>query len=270
MELLAVAAVAFIAYLYGTGRLSGIGGVGGGSYLGGVQQGPDLSFGQNQSFIAAGSQRAYDPTAGYIDQATQAANAIPVAGPVISAAISTIGGAFLAAHTARLKGAIAENQLIPTTVAAFDADLQAIAAAWNAGTITRQQALDYLSAMNSNIYSFMKGNATGPGRAWLDQAGKGLTSTQPGASWPNIPLPCGKACTAECCVYYSALNPVLGMFYQWIDGGIPGIARNWGFYSSISGTSLTMNVLEVYPPTGQYAQAYGTFSRPQYQITVRA
>lgn len=266
MELVAIAAVAFIAYLYGTGRLSGIGGVGG-SYLGGVPQGPDLSFGQNQPFTPAGAERAYDPTAGYVQQAAQALNAaIPGAGTVLS----DIAAPFLAAHTARLKGAIAENQLIPTTVQAFDADLQAIAAAWNAGTITRQQALDYISAMNSNIYSYMKGNATGPGRAWMDQTGKGLASTQPGASWPNLPLPCGKSCTAECCVYYSALNPVLGMFYQWINGGVPGINRNWGFYSAISGTSLTMNVLEVYPPTGQYAQAYGNFSRPQYQITVRA
>jgi hypothetical protein len=300
MELIFIGALsAAVVYLFATGRL--------GNATGANQAAQGYQVAQSSQPTNEQIATALDQNLSTQWQGGQAPTQSPSGQPsvtgagssVLSAAVTAAPFAAAAAvvgfaasvisaqHAANLKGAISENKLIPTTVQAFDADLQQLAKLFNAGKITKAQAAAYIAQMNANIYQFMRSNATAPtsagsgsvlsivglgggspGRAWLDQPGKGLASTKPGASWPNAPLPCGKLCTAECCVYYSALNPVLGMLYQWFNEGPVGVNRNWGFFTgTLSNKTITATVLTVYPPTGQYAAMYGTFQRPAYNLT---
>jgi hypothetical protein len=188
-----------------------------------------------------------------LNESVAAAGAIPIVG----AAVSAVAQVLLAQHTARLKGAIAENQLIPTTVEAFDADMAEAAAAYNAGTATKAQVIAALQAIDAQVHAYMKSNATGPGRAWNDSP-----------PMTNGQTPCNKTCTAECCVYWNDLRPAIygaGVFDNGTTGAISAI--NGQSKSGISTTGgatcpTCCYVPEVYPPVGN--SAYGTYSRAAY------
>lgn len=190
--------------------------------------------------------------------------------PIIGAAIGAVAQILLGQHTARLKGAIAENQLIPGSVQAFDADIVQIVTAYNNGTATAQQCITALQQMNTQLYNYMKGNATGPGRAWRDCASSnGCT--------------CNNGCTAECCVYWGDLyaaiyggNYSAGMIpsLQTLAGlpvtplpplnGQPAIAN-----SGISNGSVTKTRASVFIPAVSAPEAaYGNFSRAGYSVVL--
>jgi hypothetical protein len=173
---------------------------------------------------------------------------IPIAGPIIAAA-AAVAQVLLAQHTARLKGAVAENQLLPQCVTAFDNDLQELADAYNAGQANAAACVAALSSMQTSLYTFMKGNATGPGRAWKDLGPTGLGT---GASM------CNKSCTTECCTFYDDFQPAIITAQGILNG-----TQQPNVYAKKTTNGWMLTVPEVYPPPAQY----GNFSRPSYQVT---
>jgi hypothetical protein len=91
---------------------------------------------------------ATDPTVGSTiaeegqagSSVAQAANAIPVAGPIISTAINAILGPLLGASKARAQAATNENAAVAGLIPQFDQQIAAIFAAVNNGTLTPAQA----------------------------------------------------------------------------------------------------------------------------------
>jgi hypothetical protein len=183
------------------------------------------------------------------------ATAIPIAGAVIGAVTQIL----LAQHTARLKGAISENQLIPTSVQAFDADIAELVTAYNAGQVPvlsngqSPTCATAIQQMDQSLYSYMKGNATGPGRAWTDVPG-----ANPPISTNAVPA-CGKACTAECCVFWNDMNNVLAEINRYLTG-----QPAQTILTQKTATGCNFTIPEVVQPPKQY----GTFSRASYTINL--
>jgi hypothetical protein len=199
-----------------------------------------------------------------IGAAAGVGSAFATAIPVVGAVVGVVANILLAQHTARLKGAIAENQLIPATVQAFDADIQELVAAYNGGQVVVESngscpaAATAVQQMATSLYSYMKGNATGPGRAWTDnQGGTNPISTSQSPS-------CNKACTAECCIFYNDMNNILHVLYLFFTSGGSFSEAHGALTVSDGPPSWTFTVPEVVQPPAQY----GTFSRASYQITL--
>jgi hypothetical protein len=190
-----------------------------------------------------------------------ASQAFSQAVPIVGAVVGAVANILLAQHTARLKGAIAENQLIPTSVQAFDADIQELVSAYNSGAIgvnangTSSTAATALMQMDSSLYSFMKGNATGPGRAWKDasMAGGSPIST---TSAPS----CNSACTAECCVFWNDMNNIMADIYAYLTTGTP--------MGTVLSTMVQGGIKFTIPEVVQPPPKYGTFQRASYSITL--
>jgi hypothetical protein len=258
MEILGIVIALF--FLVKSGGLAALGLPGGNSVPGvPVSTGFELTPQQAQFEFGQAGQLAQSVNAG-INVGEQAANTATKAAasagdisqtfataiPIIGSAVAAVAGILLAQHTARLKGAIAENQLIPATVKAYDADIQEIAAAFNSGQITAQQAISYLHQVDQSIYSYMKANATGPGTAWREGGGA-----------------CDKGCTTECCIYYNDLHAgIFGapVFANGTVGMIPVLSGSGGQPST--GHARQVYIPKVYPPPPQY----GTFTREAYWI----
>lgn len=165
--------------------------------------------------------------------------------PIVGAAISTVVNILLGQHTARLKGAIAENQLIPACVTAYDNDITEIVSAYKAGKATAAQCISALNQVNTSLYSYMKSNATGPGRSWRE------CGSADGCG-------CNSGCTAECCIYW-------GNLYAGIFGSKQASDNNaTGLIDALSSGHGRAYIPKVYPP----AAKYGTFSRAAYFVTV--
>jgi len=184
--------------------------------------------------------------------------------PVIGEAVAAVADIFLAQHTARLKGAISENQLIPTVVNAYDSDLREIVSAFNSGSATRSQCAAAIYQMWNSIHSYMKSNATGPGRAWRDFGGI-----------DQIPhgFACDKSCTAECCVFWIDMHPAMANLYSFWSTGKPLEVSNnnyTGWPPTNNGKTLSdgidIKIITVQPPNNP---AYGNFSRSGYTLTLR-
>ena len=159
-----------------------------------------------------------------------------------------VGIAELTQHSARLAGAKAENTAIPPAVAAFDADMQAISTAYNAGEINAQTAIQALTALDNNLYQNLSALVGKPGTAW----GAPHRSMTDGAG-----ATCNKSCTAACCLYSNNIHPPIVVAIQALNGGTPTI-----FYQK-AGNGFILTVNEVYPPDDS---AYGTFTRPSYTL----
>src|SRR5271163_3407953 len=170
----------------------------------------------------------------------------------LGASALKIGIAELAAHSARLAAAKSENAGIPPVVAAFDADVAAIVAAYNNGQANASTCIQACQSVDANIQSNLKANITKngvaiPGTAWT--AATGLAGK------------CDKTCTAGCCVYYGDLGPVLSLM-QIAMGGAGG---SWGRNDkrlTLTTTGGTIQVPEV------FASKYGGQNRPAYTITL--
>jgi hypothetical protein len=181
--------------------------------------------------------------------------------PIVGAAVGAVANILLAQHTARLKGAIAENQLIPASVQAFDADISELVAAYNGGTVpvslsngSSPACATAIQQMDTSLYSYMKSNATGPGRAWTDVPG-----ANPPISTNNVPA-CNKACTAECCVFWNDLNNIMAEMNRFFTGQ----ATQTILSKRISSNQMQFTIPAVIQPPPQY----GTFARSSYNVTL--
>lgn len=213
------------------------------------QLGSELSAGINlgTQLATSLSKSSSDNGSGSGSSSDQSAFATTIG--QVAGVVGQVAQVLLAQHTARLKGAIAENQLIPATVNAFDADMRQIADAYNSKQATAAQCISALRQMDQSIYNYMKSNAVGPGRAWRE------------TSAPYTPA-CNKGCTTECCIYYNDIKRAIydpgtsagGTFGGGVMGMIPVLQKGSG----------TVYVPKVYPPPAQY----GNFSRETYQLTL--
>jgi len=197
------------------------------------------------SGISLGTQAA-------TDIANSAGSSFSQAIPIIGGVVSTVAGILLGQHTARLKGAIAENQLIPQCTQAFDADISELIAGWNGGQVTAKEFQAAAAQMDANLYKFMKGNATGPGRSWSGSQ-KSMNDGSGAA--------CTKSCTTECCAYYNDYHPALVILSQLAGGATLNDPR----VQPTSGGWL-VTIPEVYPPPAQY----GNYTRPAYTVTMQS
>jgi hypothetical protein len=210
----------------------------------------------NVQTLASTGTKAATSIASSAGAASTFATAIPVVGAVIGAVAQVL----LAQHTARLKGAISENQLIPQSVQAFDADIADLVTAYNGAQVpvnsdgTSPTCATAVIQMDMALFTFMKGNATGPGRAWTNNnAGSTPINSTQGPS-------CNSSCTAECCVFYNDMNNILAVLYQFFTTG----AKTTTVLSSPIASGMQFTVPEVVQPPPQY----GTFSRAKYTITL--
>jgi hypothetical protein len=265
MELLIIAGL--LVYLISRGGMVGLTTGSGATYAAG-QVSPFNSagqfalqqVGQESQEINAGIGLGVTVASDFAKAGSQFAQAIPVIGQAVSA----VANILLAQHTARLKGAIAENQLIPSSVQAFDADIKGIVGAFNAGQATASQCAAACYQVWNALHDYMRQNATGPGRAWREIDG-GISSLSPSSP------PCDKACTAECCVFWSNFHPLLANLYSFFSTGKPllvgGGSRYTGWPSTNGATGpYTLNVLVVSPPNNP---AYGNYSRAAYTLTLQ-
>jgi hypothetical protein len=181
---------------------------------------------------------------------------------VATAAISSVLTQ-LTQHSARLAAAKAENTAIPPVVAAFDADLAAIGAAFSQGQITATQAAQAIQELDQNIYQNLHGLVGKPGTAWQAPAPVSMTQ-DPGA-------PCNTSCTVSCCVYLNDLHsPLVAAYMYLLSGNLSAVTANaqpWltsQYGGSISAQGFVLGVPKVYPPDDP---AYGTFTRPAYSVS---
>jgi len=172
------------------------------------------------------------------------------------AAAAAVGGLIsqITQHSARLAAAKAENSAIPPAVQAFDADLQAIAAAYAQGKATPIQVVLAVTQLAYNVYGNLHGLVGKPGTAWPANA-PAPTPTSLAGLGPGIP--CNTKCTAACCLFYNDLAPPLVVVSQAMQGVTPGID-----FQAVAG-GFVVTVPKVYPPDDP---AYGSFTRPSYQL----
>lgn len=204
--------------------------------------------------------------------------------PVVGGALAKVESIFLGAHVARLNDAIAENQLIPQVVEAFDADLTEICQYYNEGEASAAQCYAALIAMDKTIYATMRNNAQAkPGIAWnTNPAYSASTAALVGSTAinPAYGAPCDKTCTVSCCVYYNDLRPAI--FGRNVIGPGNTSKAAYATYQNPAGSGLimgalqaialadaghgpqTVHVIEVSPPDDP---AYGTYSRAAYNLT---
>jgi len=221
-------------------------------------------------------------TSAATNQAVEAAaNQIPVVGPVVAAVESII----LGQHTQRLNDAIAENQLIPQVVEAFDADLQQIEQAYNDGEATAAQCIAALQAMDLTLYSTLRNNAQAkPGIAWnTDAQNTAYQTTQqlgaPNTINPAYGAPCDKSCTVSCCVYFNDLRP--GIYGRNVVGAGNTSKTPYAAYQNPAGSGIIMGAIQaiqnaeaglgpqtvyIIPISPPDDPAYGNYTRASYNL----
>jgi hypothetical protein len=185
----------------------------------------------------------------------------------IAASVVKIGVSELAAHTARLKNATAENTAMDAVIAPYDADLAAIAAAFSSGSASAATCIQACLQVDNNVFNYLYSLTQKriSGVAW----GGPTTSAIGTGNEPIYSANCNKACTASCCVYLNDLRPSifgragLGTAYQpyqtngVIVGMIELIQRGGG----------TLKAIPVAKPTNS---AYGTYSRAAYTLVLKS
>jgi len=214
-------------------------------------QQPDQSLGAAASGAKAGlgalqnyNQQQQDQGGG----STALGAAIPVIGAVVG-----IGFSLLAQHSARVKGATAENTGIDAIVPAIDADVREINAAYKAGSINANMAVTFLFQTRDQYWKYMAQFAGMAGVATRPcppvQVGGPLTilaGFTSGTSGCVTGQPtCDKLCTAGCCVGCSAIN-----------GGIAN--QIWALQAGYHGPVGMCKV---------FGSKFGAHDRAAYQLT---
>jgi len=164
-------------------------------------------------------------------------------------------------HSARLQGAKTENTAADLVVPAFDADIQAINSAYRGGEITQAQAEQALVQVLQYCYNSLYALVGKPGTAWSGSAGAASAGQ----------VPCNKACTVSCCIYWNDLYCAIYGCSQFGASGALQAIKGQGSRQPAAppGTPLgslgpyQSYVPEVYPPDDS---AYGNFSRPAYNL----
>lgn len=187
--------------------------------------------------------------------ASGAASGGPV-GAAIGAATAAVKAAIqqLAQHSLRLKDAKNENASIPPVVAAFDADVAAIASAYNSGGESASTCILAAQTVYQSIMANMKAAITQPNGQFI-----------PGTSWDEatgVAGKCNKICTAGCCVFYGDLGPVLSMMIVAMGGQGYYWKTNDPRYKANPGGGATITVPEV------FASKYGGQDRQSYTIVI--
>jgi hypothetical protein len=170
---------------------------------------------------------------------------------------NSILGGLLAGHLQRLKDAKSENEALDNAVPTFDQSIQSIIQYYNAGEITAQAAASAIMQLDGQIKTYFQGLSAKnlPGIAWTEYS-------SPAA------LPCGKACTATCCVYWTMIHPTCIALSAYLSGqSLPASYVGWGVnfakQNRISG-NVTWTVIAI------NANQYSTYTRPSYQLSVLA
>ena len=216
------------------------------------------------SQLAAGSSTNANATTTDVSEGVTAAETVAsdaASGNAAGAATAGIQAIItqLTQHSARLKGATAENTAADEVVPAFDADIQATNAAYLAGEITIAQAESALVAILANCFNSLQALVGKPGTAWSGSA----SSASAGQ------VPCNKACTVSCCIYWNDLFCAIygcAQFGSGKGGALSALQGQSTASSAIgggwlAGGSYFSYVPEVYPPDDS---AYGNFSRAAY------
>jgi hypothetical protein len=186
----------------------------------------------------------------------------------IASALTKLTVAELAAHTARLKNATAENTAMDATIPPFDADLKAIAQAFSNGSASAATCIQACLEVDNNIFTYLYGLTQNrkPGVAWN---GPTTTALGPG-NLPVYTIICDKSCTASCCVYLNNLRPAIF--------GRGGLSNSYAPWQTGNGTVIgliqliqkgggTLKVITVAPPSNP---KYGTYGRTGYNLTLAA
>jgi hypothetical protein len=179
-------------------------------------------------------------------------NAVPIAGPALSA----IANAFLTGHIAREKAAVSENQAVNSLIPAFDSDLKSVFAAMNAGDLTPSEGVQAVTIIWNNYWTGIKPVQQGSNKTItpLSTLETGNVAGVNGGSFGIMcnsqaapgGIPCDKTCTAGCCVGNDVLTP--------------SIQQAIACFSSPTGG--TINVCKVYGNS-----TYGTTTRNAYNLT---
>jgi len=197
-----------------------------------------------------------------------AGSALGIAIPVAGAALAVVIGALFAAHAKRVAGAKQENQvlnsLLPTVVSAITAVFQQA----NSGAATAQEAISALQQIQQSYWSAAAQVEHGPGQAGGPGTCKNLSyQAWKSGNYPTGPTPCGKSCTATCCIGCNYVNQWIlratwmfqnpGQSDGWVWGdpsvgnqfGFTGVSiPNWGPYTPpagvTTGSAAVTNVFE--------------------------
>jgi hypothetical protein len=184
--------------------------------------------------------------------------------PQVAGVLSKIGVSQLTQHTARMQDAASENQALDNLIPSFDADLKAIADAYNQG-VDPNVCLDALYAVDTNAYNYLRKQVGKAGTAW----GGPSTTTLGTAVNPSYSATCNKGCTAGCCVYLNNLRPAifgrsgLGGAYAPFQTS-PGVAA--GLVGVIKAGGGVVHVIDIAAPP---RQAYGNYTRTGYTLTLK-
>jgi hypothetical protein len=206
-----------------------------------------ISYGASQAATAA-------TTAGFSLLGT----AIPVVGTIFGALL----GGILAAHAARVAGAKNENAALNSLVPQIQADIQQIAAAYNSGQITPDQAIQALQTVQQSFWSTMAPFEKNPGQA----GGPGTctsTGTQKGAAGTPMTstVKCDKSHTASTCVGCIWINNYVDQFTQLIQKGAVGTFQLQGpiegnGYGFVGAPAMSIT-LRTPPPASAISAAAG-------------
>jgi hypothetical protein len=169
----------------------------------------------------------------------------------------------LAAHTARLKDAQQENEAMAALIPAWDADIQAIVAAYNSGDYTASACIAAAQAVDTQSFNYLRGLVGKAGTAW----GGPTTSSIGYGNRPIYSATCNKSCTAACCVYLNDLRP--GIYGR---GGLGSAYQPWqtssgsvtGLIELLQSGSGVLKIITIAAP----ASKYGDFSRTGYTLTL--
>jgi hypothetical protein len=187
-----------------------------------------------------------------------AASGFAVGGPIgagIGATVATVKVAIadLVQHSARLKAAKGENVALTQTIAAFDADVQAITFAYNNGQADAATCITACQFVDNAIETNLRQSITATSGAFI-----------PGTSWSvtaGMAGKCNKQCTAGCCVYYGVFGPVLSLMQVAMGGAGGAWGRGDPRYKATPNGAV-IHVPEV------FANKYGQPDRPGYDITI--
>lgn len=183
-----------------------------------------------------------------------------IAGPVgagIALLIGVIAGLW-SAHNARVAGAKAENQAINSAVQTWDAGMRAIFAAANSSDFTQNvsgpQAANQVEQLFSTFWQMMSPYMHAPGTADASGGGSNCGNGQimPGDPCSGTPggHPCGKSCTATCCVGCADLYPSMLQAVQVLNSPTGGSVKVCTVYGSSYGAQQRAGyTLTFTPPT---------------------
>jgi hypothetical protein len=177
--------------------------------------------------------------------------AVPLIGAAVAVLVTVIAGLW-AAHEARAKGAREENTIVNSVVSTFDNALRAIFAAANSSDPAQQipasEAISQCQQLLATCWQKLAAVRGLPGVADNSGGGANCGTYTPGVTTPCSPgHPCGKSCTAGCCV---------GCNDFW-----PSILDAIAVFSNPNGG--TVNVCTV------YGSKYGASQRGGYSLTYK-